>query len=76
VVTAQQIAWATVAAVLGEVLLAIGQPSGYMAVFALQIASSAALAALVTCGIRRLWDAATTPRGTAEAVPDTDGGSP
>lgn len=46
--TGERIAWAVLAAVLGEVLLSVGQPSVYLPVFALQVASSAALAALVT----------------------------
>lgn len=74
--TGEGIAWAVVAAVLGEVLLSIGQVSGYLAVFALQAASSAALAALLTAGIRRLWDAGVAQHGCAEAAPGPDGGSP
>jgi hypothetical protein len=47
-----------------------------LAVFALQAASSAALAALLTAGIRRLWDAGVAQHGSAEAAPGPDGGSP
>ena len=67
--TGERIAWAVLAAVLGEVLLSIGQVSAYLPVFALQVISSAALAGLVTCGIRRLRDAVTAPRPGAEAAP-------
>jgi hypothetical protein len=74
--TGERGAWTVLATILGEVLLTIGQPSGYAAIFALQVTSSAALAALATCGIRRLWDAAAAPRAGAKAAPDTDGGSP
>jgi hypothetical protein len=49
--TGERIVWASVAAVLGEVLLAIGQPSAYLPVFMLQVASSAALAACITVGL-------------------------
>jgi hypothetical protein len=69
--TGGRIAWAVLAAVLGEVLLAAGQPSAYLPVFMLQVASSAALAGLLACGVRRLRDAATAP------APDgRDGGTP
>jgi hypothetical protein len=51
VMTGERIVWAAVAAVLGEVLLAIGQPSAYLPVFMVQVASSAALAACITLGL-------------------------
>jgi hypothetical protein len=74
VVTGERIAWAAVAAALGEVLLSIGQPSPYLPVFVLQVLSSAALACLVTCGIRRLRDAFTTAaKARAEVAPGPDG---
>jgi hypothetical protein len=68
-------AWTAAAVVLAVTLLAIGQLSPYLPVFALQAISSAALAALVTCVIRRLWNAAAA-RGNAEAAPGADGESP
>lgn len=68
--TGERIAWAVLAALLGEVLLSAGQVSADLPVFALQVISSAALAALVTCGIRRLLAA----RAGAEAAPGTDAG--
>jgi hypothetical protein len=74
--TGERIAWAVVAAVLGEVLLAVGQVSADLPVFALQVISSAALAGLVTCGIRRLRDQVAAPRAGAEAAPGTDGRTP
>jgi hypothetical protein len=74
--TGERIAWGVLAAVLGEVLLAVGQPSAYLPVSALQAASSAALAGLVTCMIRRAWEALPAPRASAEAAPDPDGGTP
>jgi hypothetical protein len=46
--TGARIAWAVLAAGLGEVLLSVGQPSAYLPVAVLQIASSAALAACIT----------------------------
>lgn len=73
--TGERIAWAVIAALLGEVLLAIGQMSPDLPVFILQAASSAALAALVTCGIRRLRDTVTEP-ANAEPVPGPGGGTP
>jgi hypothetical protein len=74
--TGERIAWAVIAAVLGEVLLAAGQPSAYLPVFMLQLISSAALAGLVTCGLCSLRDAVTAPRAGAEAPPGADGGTP
>jgi purine-cytosine permease-like protein len=70
--TGEQIAWAAVAAVLGQVLLAVGQVSPDLPVFMLQVISSAALAALVTCGIRRLQEMLA---GT-EPVPGPGGDTP
>lgn len=67
--TGKRIAWAVLAAVLGEVLLSVGQVSANVPVFALQVISSAALAGLVTCGLRRLRDAMTAPRPGTEAPP-------
>jgi hypothetical protein len=75
VVTRERIAWAVVAAVLGEMLLAVGQVPPDLPVFILQVTSSAALAALVTCEIRLLWDAVTAPAGSAEAAPGPEGGT-
>ena len=49
--TGARIAWAVLAAGLGEVLLSVGQPSAYLPVAVLQIASSAALAACITAGL-------------------------
>jgi hypothetical protein len=72
----ERIAWAMIAALLGGVALAAGQPSAYLPVSALQVASSAALAGLVTCMIRRAWEAVTAPRGDTEAAPGQDGGTP
>jgi hypothetical protein len=74
--TGERIAWAVVAAVLGEVLLAVGQPSDRLPVFMLQITSSAPLAGLVTCGIRLLRDAVTATGATAGAAAGQDGGTP
>jgi hypothetical protein len=74
--TGERIAWAVLAAVLGQVLLAIGQPSADLPVFMLQVTSSAALAGLVTCGLCRLRDAMTAPRASAEAPPGAGGGTP
>jgi hypothetical protein len=77
--TGERIAWAVLAAVLGQVLLAVGQPSAYLPVFVLQVASSAALAAMVACGIRRLWDVVAAAEAGAETVPgrgSPDGGAP
>ena len=72
--TRERIAWAVLAAVLGEVLLSVGQVSADLPVFALQVISSAALAGLVTCGMRRLR--VTAPRAGAGAAPPPDGGTP
>jgi hypothetical protein len=74
--TGEPIAWAVLAAALGGVLLAVGQPSAYLPVFMLQVASSAALAGLVTCMIRRAWEAVTAPQAGTEAAPAPDGGTP
>jgi hypothetical protein len=74
--TGGRIAWAVLATVLGEVLLAVGQPSAYLPVFMLQVTLSAALAGLVTCGLCSLRDAVTAPRAGAEAPPGADGGRP
>jgi hypothetical protein len=71
--TGKRIAWAVAAAVLGEVLLSIGQPPAYLPVFALQIASGAALAGLITCGIRRAWEAAVMPEPGGHAAGGPDG---
>jgi hypothetical protein len=73
--TGEQIVWAVVAAVLGEVLLAAGQVSADLPVFVLQVISSAALAGLVTCAIRRVRDAVTAPGASAEAAAGQDGGT-
>jgi hypothetical protein len=75
VMTGERIAWAPVTAVLGAVLVSIGQVSPDLPVFMLQVVSSAALAALVTCGIRLLWDAVAAPAGSAEAAPGPEGGT-
>jgi hypothetical protein len=74
--TGEQIAWAALAAVLGEVLLAIGQPSAYLPVFMLQVISSAALAGLVTCGLYRLRDAVTAPQASDGTSPGPGGETP
>jgi hypothetical protein len=74
--TGERIAWAMIAALFGGVLLAAGQQSAYLPVFMLQVASSAALAGLVTCVIRRGWEAVTLRRAGAEASPGTGGGTP
>jgi hypothetical protein len=74
--TGGRIAQSVLAAVLGEVLLAVGQPSAYLPVFMLQVASSAVLAGLVTCGLCRLRDAMTAPRASAEAPRGASGGTP
>jgi aspartate/methionine/tyrosine aminotransferase len=73
--TGERIAWAAVAAVLGEVLLSVGQTSAYLPVFALQAASSAALAGLAACGIRRLRDVIAPARARAGAAPGAYGGT-
>lgn len=73
--TEERIAHAAAAAVLGEVLLSAGQPSAYLPVFALQVLSSAALAGLLTCGVRRLRDAIAAARDRAGAAPGADGGT-
>ena len=74
--TGERIAWAVLAAVLGEVLLSVGQVSADLPVFALQVISSAALAGLVTGGMRRLRDTVTAPRAGTEAALGADGGTP
>jgi hypothetical protein len=74
--TGERIAQSVLAAVLGEVLLAVGQPSSYLPVFMLQVISSAALAGLVTCMIRRAQEAVAALRAGAEAAPAPDGGTP
>ena len=71
--TGERAAWAVLAAVLGEVLLTAGQVSADLAVFALQAASSAALAALAACGLRRLWEAVAAARASARVDPGTGG---
>lgn len=74
--TRERIAWAVLAAVLGEVLLSVGQVSADLPVFALQVISSAALAGLFTCGMRRLRDTITAPRPGAGAATPAAGGTP
>lgn len=74
--TGERIAWAVTAAVLGEVLLSAGQVSAYLPVFALQATSSAALAGLVTCALRRAWEAMTARRPGAGAAPGAGEGMP
>jgi len=74
-VTGERIGWAVLAAALGEVLLTIGQVSADLPVLVLQVISSAALAGLVACGIRRLWDAAAACAASG-AASGPDGGTP
>jgi len=50
-------AWTAAAVVLAVTLLAIGQVSLNLPVYALQVISSGVLAGFVTCVIRRLWEA-------------------
>jgi hypothetical protein len=66
------IARACAVALLAEILLVIGQPSGNPLVFAGQVAASAFLAGVLTAGVRRLR----ARSGSAEAAEaaSADGG--
>jgi hypothetical protein len=65
------IARACAVALLAEILLVIGQPSGNPLVFAGQVAASAFLASVLTAGVRRLR--ARSGRAGAGAAASADG---
>jgi hypothetical protein len=66
------IARACAVALLGQVLLVIGQPSPHSLLFAGQVAASAFLAGVLAAGLRQLRDRA--GRTPADQAASADGG--